>query len=79
MAVTSGTFAKQFNDRRIEERLIDWAAQSDRKPLLLRGVRQAGKTFAVRRFAQRFDCFIELNLPYCLAPTLADYLAWLRS
>jgi len=51
-------------ERAIEKRLSDWAAQKDRKPLLLRGARQVGKTFAVRRFAGRFDCFIELNLEH---------------
>ena len=49
-------------EREIEKRLAEWAGQSNRKPLLLRGARQVGKTVAVRRFAERFDCFIELNL-----------------
>lgn len=51
-------------ERQIEIRLSDWAVQANRKPLLLRGARQVGKTFAIRRFAQRFDCFIELNLEH---------------
>jgi predicted AAA+ superfamily ATPase len=51
-------------ERGIEKRLAEWAAQGNRKPLLLRGARQVGKTFAVRRFAARFDCFIELNLEH---------------
>lgn len=49
-------------ERMIEKRLVEWAGQHNRKPLLLRGARQVGKTVAVRRFAARFDCFIELNL-----------------
>lgn len=56
--------------RGIENRLAEWAGQGNRKPLLLRG--QVGKTIAVRNFAERFDCFIELNLesageraPFC--------------
>jgi len=48
----------------MERRLSEWAAQDNRKPLLLRGARQVGKTFAVRRFARQFDCFIELNLEH---------------
>ena len=48
--------------RGIENRLAEWADQINRKPLLLRGARQVGKTIAVRNFAERFDCFIELNL-----------------
>ncbi len=50
--------------RQIEVRLAAWAGQHNRKPLLLRGARQVGKTVAVRRFAERFDCFIELNLEH---------------
>jgi len=48
--------------RDIEKRLAAWGDRSSRKPLLLRGARQVGKTFSVRRFAERFECFIELNL-----------------
>ena len=48
--------------REIGERLAAWAEPGNRKPLLLRGARQVGKTVAVRRFGERFDCFIELNL-----------------
>lgn len=49
-------------ERGIEKRLAEWAVDGNRKPLLLRGARQVGKTVAVRRFGARFDCFIELNL-----------------
>ena len=48
--------------REIEGRLARWAGQRNRKPLLLRGARKVGKTVAVRRFGECFDCFIELNL-----------------
>jgi len=37
-------------------------AAKDRKPLILRGARQVGKTVAVKMFADRFDKFIYLNL-----------------
>ncbi len=39
-----------------------WAAKPDRRPLVLRGARQVGKTTAVKMFAQEFDLFIYLNL-----------------
>jgi uncharacterized protein len=48
--------------RRIDEILLDWTREADRKPLVLRGARQTGKTEAVRRLAGSFDLFLELNL-----------------
>lgn len=42
--------------------LRQWAAKEGRKPLVLRGARQVGKTTLVRLFAQEFDTFISLNL-----------------
>ncbi len=48
--------------RTIISRLREWAAQDDRKPLILRGARQVGKTTAVNIFAEDFDHYISLNL-----------------
>jgi len=42
--------------------LMDWRASKDRRPLLIRGARQVGKTSIVRQFAEEFDNYIELNL-----------------
>lgn len=39
-----------------------WAEKDTRKPLVLRGARQVGKTTLVRLLAKEFDVFIELNL-----------------
>lgn len=39
-----------------------WADQEDRKPLILRGARQVGKTTAVEIFSRDFDQYIYLNL-----------------
>ncbi len=47
--------------RQIDPILVAWAAEADRKPLVLRGARQTGKTQAVRRLGERFDLFLELN------------------
>lgn len=47
--------------RFIDLHLKSWATGSHRKPLLLRGARQVGKTFAVRKLGQTFDQFIEVN------------------
>lgn len=35
------------------EKLIDWKNKKNRKPLLVTGVRQCGKTYLVRQFAER--------------------------
>ena len=39
-----------------------WKNDEARKPLLIRGARQVGKTTLVRQFSERFDQYIELNL-----------------
>ncbi len=45
-----------------EEDLKEWRTSTYRKPLVLRGARQTGKTTLVRKFGRSFDTFIELNL-----------------
>ena len=42
--------------------LRSWATKEERKPLVLRGARQVGKTTLVELFAQDFDTYIYLNL-----------------
>ena len=44
------------------ERLRQWRKSPTRKPLVLRGARQVGKTTLVNLFAKNFDNFISLNL-----------------
>ena len=39
-----------------------WADNPKRKPLVLRGARQVGKTTVVEQFAKEFDTFFHLNL-----------------
>lgn len=39
-----------------------WKASPDRKPLILRGARQVGKTTLVREFGKEFSNFVEVNL-----------------
>ena len=48
--------------RNIINELRIWADDKDRKPLILRGARQVGKTTAVEIFARDFDQYIYLNL-----------------
>jgi len=42
--------------------LQKWKNSNNRKPLLIRGARQVGKTTLVRQFAREFDYYLELNL-----------------
>ena len=41
--------------------LAEWKEAPYRKPLLLRGARQVGKTHAVRYLGEKFDNFVEIN------------------
>ena len=43
-------------------KLKEWRSSEDRKPLIIRGVRQVGKTTLVKEFAKDFDTFLYLNL-----------------
>ena len=49
-------------DRIAIQYLRQWAEKEERKPLVLRGARQVGKTTLVRLFAREFDTFIYMNL-----------------
>jgi hypothetical protein len=55
--------------------LKEWCYRSKRKPLLIRGARQVGKTTLVRMFAEQEDFqLVELNMekPWRFIPTLND-------
>lgn len=47
--------------RIIDFHLDQWRVDEFRKPLLLRGARQVGKTYAVRRLGEQFKFFAEVN------------------
>lgn len=51
-----------YHPRSIDADLAEWAEARDRKPLVLRGARQTGKTASVRQLGRGFDLFCELNL-----------------
>ena len=44
------------------DKLILWSKKKDRKPLVLRGARQVGKTTLVELFSKNFEQYIYLNL-----------------
>lgn len=50
-----------FN-RTIVHELEKWAEKKNRKPLVIRGARQVGKTTVVNQFAEKFEQYIYLNL-----------------
>ncbi len=47
--------------RKIDSELEKWSKETNRKPLLIRGARQVGKSFAVRELGRKFDYFVEVN------------------
>ncbi len=49
-------------DRKLFNRLLEWKYRSKRKPLVLRGARQVGKTTLVHQFGATFSHQIFLNL-----------------
>ena len=65
---TSGMFP-----RGVDARLLAWMNANGRKPLILRGARQVGKTVAVRLFARHFDQFVDLNMDLAADADLFRY------
>ncbi|MCM1109266.1 MAG: AAA family ATPase [Clostridium sp.] len=51
-------------ERDIIHQLRAWGLREERKPLVLRGARQVGKTTVVSQFGREFDVFISLNLEH---------------
>ncbi len=47
--------------RNIDNYLLQWKTETKRKPLLLRGARQVGKSSSVKEFAKGFEYFLEIN------------------
>ena len=50
-----------YLSRTIDEELLNWKLAEKRKPLILRGARQVGKTSSVKNLAQHFTYFVEIN------------------
>lgn len=53
-----------FMKRLIDYHLMIWKSDSNRRPLLLRGARQIGKTFSVRELGKSFSELVEINFEY---------------
>jgi predicted AAA+ superfamily ATPase len=52
---------KTYIKRNIDRELDAWSKELHRKPLLLRGARQVGKSSSVRHLAKLFPHFLEIN------------------
>jgi len=50
-----------YFERKIDPVLLAWAKEKERKPLLLRGARQVGKSSAVRHLGKSFKNYVEIN------------------
>ncbi len=50
-----------YINRTIDIELEKWKNDKNRKPILLRGARQVGKTQSVRHLGQKFDFYVEIN------------------
>jgi uncharacterized protein len=48
-------------DRIVDAHLDDWTHSKYRKPLLLRGARQVGKTYSARKLGRQFSNLVEVN------------------
>jgi predicted AAA+ superfamily ATPase len=49
--------------RKIEKHISDWKTSLYRKPLIIRGARQVGKTYTIEKFAkENFKHFLKINL-----------------
>lgn len=51
----------EYIKRNIDQQLLAWKEDPMRKPLLLRGARQVGKSSAIRHFGKEFKYFAEVN------------------
>ena len=58
--------------RNVLQQLEKWAHKKTRKPLVLRGARQVGKTTLVHTFGKTFDTYLYLNLERQSAATLFE-------
>ena len=58
----SNSFVMPYYKRHIDQKLLEWKDAPRRKPLLIRGARQVGKSTAVRELGKTFKYYVEINL-----------------
>ena len=49
-------------ERKLTNYLLKWKEKSNRKPLIIRGARQVGKSTLVKQFGESYQHFISVNL-----------------
>ncbi|MCE3237342.1 MAG: ATP-binding protein [Gammaproteobacteria bacterium] len=49
-------------ERELIQYLREWRLSTIRKPLILRGARQVGKTYLIKQFGKEFKSFVLINL-----------------
>lgn len=55
----------QFLKRKIDKYLNEWKEKKKRKPLIVKGARQVGKTESIRKFAkENYNILLKLILYY---------------
>ena len=47
--------------RKLDDFLLEWKNSSDRKPLIVKGARQIGKTESIKHFAANYENFVNIN------------------
>ena len=48
--------------RKIDKYLVEWKNSKDKKPLIIKGARQIGKTTSIKKFGnENYKSFIEIN------------------
>ena len=50
-----------YIERAIDKLLLEWKNSNSLKPLLLRGARQVGKSWAVKHLGESFEYYVEVN------------------
>lgn len=57
--------------RKVDDFLIEWKQDKQRKPLIIKGARQIGKTYSIKKFAEKnYKNIIEIN--FALQPEYMD-------
>lgn len=52
---------EQILKRKIDTFLLNWKSSPDKKPLIIQGARQIGKTYSIQQFGRTYNSFIEIN------------------
>lgn len=51
----------KYLKRKMDNFLVDWKADPNHKPLIIKGARQVGKTKSIKNFAKHYESVVEIN------------------